>query len=391
MTNEQIEEARELREQGYSLRDIETKLKVSKSAVDRALKDDETTISGVPGPTVGKRHATTESFELGRLDLTSSHQRGMAELEIKQEELALQRRQTELDAERAGNDKQLLRIREQQFEKEQQAEADRLVSRKEMLTGKFNRLVRELLKNCEDANWSEHEVDEYLGRVKDLKTKIGRFCDKHVIDEDELAIWHHAAALSKLIEQTKEDNTAWFGSDVSFDFEKKQVQQVKRWLIEDFDDAYVKPAKKGSTDEEDQDADEDDEEGLSGFEREKELVGTFNELIAELVDNCENADWTRADYNEYITRIEAFQEELTGHVDTLDKHFDADQQAITVNTEELLDFVIERYAIVKETGNVLTLYVNVDSKEWLNTLPVDDFWEKIEQEEEDEPAQKFTK
>ena len=245
--------------------------------------------------------------------------------------------------------------------------------------GKFNRLVRELLKNCQDATWSEHEVNEYIDRAKVLKTKIGRFCEKYAIDEDGLAIWHYVAALVQLIEQTKEDNTAWFSSDVSFDFEKKQVRQIKAWLIEDFDAEHVKPVKKAYADkDEDGSQDEDDEEGLNGLERGKELVSSFNELVAELADKCENTDWSKAEYDDYLTRIEAYQEKLTDHIKTLDKPFDAEHQAITVNTDELLDFVAERYAIINELGNVLTLYANVEDRRWLKTLPVNDFWEKIE-------------
>lgn len=383
MTNEQIAEAQQLREQGLSFRDIEKKLgpDVSKSAIERALKADPSTVNDTPAPAFGKRPATAESVELGKLDLTLTHERKMAELEIRKEELALQRRQTELDAEKTENEKRLLRIREQQFEQEQRAEEDKLASFKEMLVGKLNRLVRELLKNCQDSTWSGDDVDEYIERVKALKTQIGRFCDKHAFDEDGLAIWHHLAALLKLVEQTKESNTAWFGSNVSFDFDKKQVKQVKAWLIKDFDDEYVKPTKKAD-DEDDEDDDdqadeEDDENGLERFEQEKELVGTFNELVAELADNCEATEWSTMEYDDYLTRIETYREELIDYTNTFDKPFDTEHQAITVNTDELLEFVTERTAIIKESDSVLTLYVNVEDKQWLESLPVDEFWEEI--------------
>ncbi|MCC5612381.1 hypothetical protein LC612_38135 [Nostoc sp. CHAB 5834] len=387
MTNEQIEEAHQLREQGYSIRDIEKKIvpKVSRSTLDRMFHADAPIISETPAPAFGKRPVTAETVELGKLDLTLTHERKMAELEIRKEEQALQRRQMELDSERVKNEQRLLNIREQQFDREQQENEDRVRNQKELLTGKFNRVIRELLKNCQDATWSEEEVDDYLERAKALKTKVGRFCEKHVVDEDGLAIWHNMADLTKLIEQTKEDNTSFFGSNVSFDFEKKQIQQIKSWLTEEFDALYTKPTKESTAnideDQDDENDDQDDEKSRNDFEKESELVSAFNELVAILAGNCDNEDWTIAEYKEYIASIETFQEELTDYIETLDKSFDADKQAIIVCTEELLDFVVERTAIVKETGNKLTLHVKGDAKKWLDDLSLDDFWVEIEEDD----------
>lgn len=52
---------------------------------------------------MSKRPAPVERIELGTLDLTLSHKRKMTELATRREDLALQRRQTELDADRTAN------------------------------------------------------------------------------------------------------------------------------------------------------------------------------------------------------------------------------------------------------------------------------------------------
>ena len=380
MTNQQIMQATRFQEEGHSLREIAEKLGVSKSAVDRALKE-ETTLTDALNPTIAtvtpmRRTDTPESIELGKLDLELTHERKMTELKIRQDELALQRRQVELEAERIDNEKKMLQLREKHLEHDQKGEEERVGLQKEMLLTRFNRLVREVLNNCVESTWSEGEVDDFLERSKALRNRVSRFCDGQTIDEDELAIHHYLKSLIKLIEQTKENHTHFFGSDVEVDFDKKQIKAIKTWLINDFEKVYQKPATKKGADEDDED-DNDDEE-VNSFEQEKELLATFDELLSELVDNCKNSVWTVSEYDDYQERIHTFQTELLEYTDEIGSRFDADQQAIAVNTSALLEFVTARRAVVAADKDTLTLHVNEEEAEILTDLRVDDFWELVE-------------
>ena len=178
MTTTQIKNARRLQAQGQSLQAIATEFGVSKSALFRALKDEDTmpigetpendsTLEPASKP-VDKRPspATVGNIELGKLDLELSHKREMTKMEMDRDALALQRRQIEIAAQQVENDKKMLAIREQQINEEQRAEDRKVANYEEMLVSRHNRLVRELLKNCEDATWSEHEADEFMARIK---------------------------------------------------------------------------------------------------------------------------------------------------------------------------------------------------------------------------------
>ena len=407
MTRSQIATARELQDDGRSLQYIADQLGVSKSALHRALKEDDTMpIGGTPGedpaaePTTKpteKRPAPAISgnVELGKLDLELSHEREMTKLKIKQDELAVQRRQNELAAEQVEADKKMLAIRERQIAAEQQAEEDKVTAHRDMLVDRHNRLVRELLKNCEDSTWSEHEVDEYIDRVKTTQKKVTRFCEQQAIDEDGLAIYRNLSSLLKLVEKIKEDESGFFSSDVTFDFDKAQVKEVKGWLIEDFEDEYVKPAKKKSADEDDDEKDDeddsdDDEKELSSHQQEKELLKDFRDLIEELTDNSKDSEWSVKDYEAYQDRIESFSVELTTYMKTLDKPVDADTLAIRVHTDQLYEYVDDRTAVVDEDDDTLTITLSVNDRAWLKSLPSKDFYEEVEDDDEEPetPARK---
>ena len=403
MTASQITMARQLQDEGRSLQYIADKLDVPKSSLHRALRDDDTMpIGDAPTdvkptdtdakPTEKRPAPASQNVELGKLDLQLSHERKMAELKIRQDELAIQRRQVELDAERAANEKELLAIRQQQFQREQDQEEEKVVAEKEMVVERHNKLVRELLKNCEDATWSETEVDEFIARIKKVQTKITKLCDRHIMDEEGLAIYHHSAALLKLIETTKEEESSFFSSNVSFDFEKPQIKTIKSWLIEDFENEYVKPAKKKCADDDDEEEEDDDEDddddtkGLSGISQEKKLVKTFNGLVKDFAQHVEGIEWEKGEYDEFETQIESFQDELTEYTGSIKKPLDTDRHALSVRTEDFWDYVSGREAVVKEDDDKLTLFANLESKEWLKTLPVEDFWEELEEDEDEQPT-----
>jgi len=369
MNTVQLANIRDLRNQGLSIRDIADETGLSKSAVDRALKDDTIPIGKSPGndttaePTAKlteKRPtpATSGNVELGKLDLELSHERFLAKIKIEQESMALQRRQLEIEAERIEHERKVLANREKTIEWQQQAEEDKLAQQKEMLMDRHNRLVRELLKNCQDSSWSEPETDEYIDRVKKTQKKVTRFCDEQAINEDGLAIHRNLSSLLKLVETTKEEESGFFSSDITFDFDKVQVKEVKGWLIEDFEDMYVKPVKKKPVDEEEDEEDDSDDE--------KELT---------------NSEWMALQYLDYIERILLFSEELIAYLDTLDESVDTDTLAIAVHTENLLEYVTERTAVVKEDEEKLTVFANVNDRAWLESLLLEDFHEEIEDNE----------
>ena len=376
MTTQQKEAIYRLADQGGNARSIGEKLNISKSSVDRVLQErkslgdqpDEKEESEQPAAKPAKpatsRTKTPEEIELDKLEMTQAHERAMKGMEIKEQEVALEQQKYTYLTNKLAHDKQqgqqLAGAKEQQTEQVNQLQ--------ELLTDKFNKLIKEVLKNCQDDTWSEDEVDDFIDRAKNLLKKIDKFCADQALNEETLAIYHHGKSLIKLIEQTKADYTHTFGSDVDFDYSKKQIKELKSWIISDFQ----------QTIEAEEDEEEDEEEPEEENEQESKLLASYNELVDEFLESCDNTVWTNEEYEDYENRLKAFKSELDEYTEEIEEKFDDDEQAIAVNLDVLIKFVADMEAVEDDDDDDnRTVTANTKQKKILKALKLDDFWQEV--------------
>lgn len=266
MNEQQLEQAYNLRQQGYSIRDIAAELDIPKSTVDNGLRNYHPTL---PEPedaepvapkrgVVGSNPAASESLNL--VEARLSHERKMTELAFRQEEIKLQRKGLELRELEAANEREMLAIKKSQLDIAASAENERVEGRKRQFVGKFNRLVKELLDNCgEDDTWSAEEVTDYLERAEALGDKIRQFCDYHHLDDESLVIVANIEALTTYVENTKDEQSGFFSSSVSFEADKRQKREIESWVVSDFDEEADDNGDHDDDDEQEEDTDDEDE------------------------------------------------------------------------------------------------------------------------------------
>ena len=265
MNEQELKMAYTLRQQGYSIRDIATELNIPKTTVDNGLRnyrpseseDDEGTSKLNRG--IGSSVGESSGLHEARLN----HERRMAEYELRQEEIKLQRRELELREMEAETQREMLALKEKQMDQAASNEKERVEDRKLRYTRKFNRLVRELLDNCgDDDTWTGEEIDDYLERAELLSKKIKQFCDYHLLEDESMAIVANLNSLITYVEKSKEEKSGIFSSDVCFEADKKQKRKIKSWTITNFEDEMVDEdnADEDNADEDNEDEDNEDED-----------------------------------------------------------------------------------------------------------------------------------
>lgn len=237
LTTDVIEQIIELREAGYSIREVASEVGVPKSTVERVLKSD----SPVP-----MSNATPIPFVVNNPPIGESANR-TDQVRLREREIALREKEIELEKVRIESETKMT-------DRLEVAKAGRLEARKQVLADKFNRLLREFNDNCQDSTWEHDEVEDFIERADTLLGKVTALCESVPLDEESLAIWNHLDILIGFMEELLEEqgNRIFGKSAIELDLSDQEQKRFAGFAILDFEDEYV---------EEEEDSEEEDEEG----------------------------------------------------------------------------------------------------------------------------------
>ncbi len=271
MTENQKSKIHDLRREGYSVREIAAELSLPKSTVGFVVKDyDAENLAGdePEDEQPAKRGGHTDA-ELGRLTAQLEHEREMRKHDLREQELDLERQQMKLKTVQAENERQRLeQVKKDSTNLDELAERDfaRQFSREQKLFDHYEKLVAELMDNCQDTEWTVAELDEVADRADALREKIEAHCEKYDVDVDELAIYVNLSELKDYVEKLKKKQTS-SESKVTVDLTDKEKNRLSvRWLLLGFDDEVT-------DDDETEEDDDDDEEDLAPIRTRKTLAG----------------------------------------------------------------------------------------------------------------------
>lgn len=270
MTTDQLQTLQGLRKEGMSIRGIAEEMGITKSAVEKALKDSdgpeqpaERTLSG------GEARTLEHEREMKKMDNERKA------LELKERELAIREKEVEAKARqtispRAADDRR----------------DDKVEAKKSLLLTQYKRLTKEFFDNCQDSTWDTDEVDDYVSRLEDLQERIEKFCDAEAIDHEELAVWVNLGTLVEGVTEQKEEQAGGFFSKAEVDFDLSDdvvAEMEEQYKVEDFEDEHVE-LDEDDLDEEDDEDDEDEQDEDSdeeGDEDDEEEAMPDDNLEAE--------------------------------------------------------------------------------------------------------------
>ena len=237
LTTDVIEQIIELREAGYSIREVASEVGVPKSTVERALKSD------MPAAV---SNTTPVPFAVNNPQVGESTNR-TDQARLREREIDLREKEIELEKAR-------LESQTKTTDRLEEAKAGRLEARKQVLADKFNRLLREFIDNCQESTWETDEVEDFIERADTLLGKVTALCESVPMDEESLAIWNHLDILIGFMEELLEgQGKGIFGkSAIELDLSDQEQNRFAEFAILDFEDEYVE--------EEDREEDEDEKD-----------------------------------------------------------------------------------------------------------------------------------
>lgn len=389
MTKEQHDHASDLFDQGHSYREVASATGVSKSTLQRAFaksdsSEEEPDDEPEGAPPIVRSTRTKEPPSLGKLALDREHERGMATIAIEREKLEVQKQQVK-------NETQGLYLKDCELENQADEKMEKRHKRSTTLLTKYKMLLAELRENCVDSDWDRDEVDEYIERVEDLQERVTKLCSQLGTDEEELAIYHNLTFLVDFM-QEKLDDTA--GNRIEFDLDRSERRVLEDLKLVDFDQEHDEETEDDddeNTDDEDapdtDDAEEKGKKALNGItpsnpRHERELVLQFNELLDELIDDCQDTKWKTKDYYDFVDRADQLHKEIDEYIDELEGA--VEDHALLVNAWKLHEYVKKGYEAVSGSGKTITVNATDEGKEWLESLAVEDFWDETEEDAEDD-------
>lgn len=268
LKDEQTDQILELRESGYSIREIASEVGVPKSTVERALKSE--------GPaTVSPRASlsvSNQSEEVQKIIANNRHEIEKTKLQIERENNELKKKELEARILEANNQKARIEASQKAFELAENERMEKIEGRKRVLIDKFNRLLKEFTDNCQDSTWDASDVEDFIDRGDILLEKVTAFCGKIHVDEESLAIWNHLEILVDFIEEVLETKKSIFGkAELEFDLSKAERKRFEAYRVDDFDDIYEEPEEDVDLDDEDEgdfDDEEDDDEAGEDLDEE---------------------------------------------------------------------------------------------------------------------------
>ncbi len=284
LTEQQANQALQFRREGYSIRDIADELGVPKSQIEKLLNQQprlsvplgiignpmvNQAASPLPSPVSAQEQtqreerlaqmqsgieadrqaldekarilADQEQQILSRSNMyaitTREHSRQLEQLaerekSLSQERLALEDRYAEIQ-----------RLLQSMPRQEEQYEIFRKRARQDKLVNRHNRLLQEVLENCDECRWSGDEVDEFLERAESLKDQVKAFCDANQIDERRLLIFQGLTFMINDVQDMQDEQTSGLFSGSSVDFEHGPEHQgkIKAFMVQNFDQEAPAP------------------------------------------------------------------------------------------------------------------------------------------------------
>jgi DNA repair exonuclease SbcCD ATPase subunit len=297
LTPQQISQALQLRKEGYSIRDVANELGVPKSRIERL------NLQSMSSPSVSfNPQPDSREYELSNRERQINQQQ--AELDAKRDELnqkarlladqeqqilsrsnmfSITTREHTRQLDELAQRQQALREEQLAFEdrkkeiqqlllklphREEQYESFRKRARQDKLVNRYNRLIQEILDNCDDCRWSGDDVDDFLERAESIKDKVVAFCDANQIDERRLLIYQGLIFIINDIEEEQEDQTTGLFSSASVDIDFSPEHQAKytSYLVQSFDQEAPSIVPQtdvpslASDDDEESDWDDEDKE-----------------------------------------------------------------------------------------------------------------------------------
>ena len=257
LTEEQTEQILELRESGYSIREIASEVGVPKSTVERALKSE--------GPaTVSPRASlsvSNQSEEVQKIIANNRHEIDKTKLLIERENNDLKKKELEARTLEASVQKARIEATQKALQQAENERMEKIEGRKRVLVDKFNRLLKEFTDNCQDSTWDQGDVEDFIDRGETLLEKVTALCGKIHVDEESLVIWNHLEILLDYMDEVLEGKKSVFGkAEIEFDLSKAERKRFKAYRVDDFDDIYEEPEEDEDLDDDDDDDFDDDDE-----------------------------------------------------------------------------------------------------------------------------------
>lgn len=287
LTQQQIELAHQLRSEGYTIRDMEREMGISRMYVSEALKrplaivppSHPVVYNHTPNPQQQtlldqRTHFNDEAYRIAEWNaqlLRQSTPFGITSPEHIKELQELTRQTAALAADRADLERREAELKAQlqtQPNEREQYEMFRHRSRQDKLVRRYNRLIQELLDNCDDLRWTGDEVDDFLQLAEAVRTSVQQYCDANAIDERRLLIYNGLSFIIDEISEMQDDQTSGFfaSSSVDFDFGDEYQAKLKSYMVDRFEqesprDLMVrKPVFDPNYDAAENDDDETDED-----------------------------------------------------------------------------------------------------------------------------------
>lgn len=261
LNDQQTRSIYQLRQEGYSIRDIASELSIPKYMVEKTLmQQPSTSLPATPAPLaqpvpvdasqqalIDERNRLNE--EAQRLAdwqeqlLRQSTPFAITQAQHARELEQLAKQSATLADERADLDRReadLKRLLQSLPGQEEQYEQFRRRARQEKMVNRYNRLIQELLDNCDDIRWTGDEVDDFLELAETIKTKVTQYCDANGIDERRLLIHQGLTFLINEVSEMQDDQTSGFlaSSSVDFDFSDEYQTKLKSYMVDRFEQQY---------------------------------------------------------------------------------------------------------------------------------------------------------
>jgi predicted transcriptional regulator len=251
MNQQTINDVLELRVQGYSIRDIAAELGIPKSRVEKCLNENRDELDRLILDVADEPQPTPE--------LDSTMIESLKRLEELHADIVRER------SEMAQKKAELEKMLSEMPNKQQVIEEYRKKSREAKLVNRTNRLINEVLDNCDDCSWSGDDIDDFQERAESLKDRVKSFCDANDIDETKLLIYQAITFLINDIEEEQSHQTSGFfgmltGPSITITYSEKHKDKIKSYLITDFHQQSPIPVLPSETKdiEDDSWTDEDD-------------------------------------------------------------------------------------------------------------------------------------
>ncbi|MDQ3534035.1 MAG: helix-turn-helix domain-containing protein [Bacteroidota bacterium] len=260
---DQIKKSFELREQGYSIREIANEIGVSKSTVDRWLKtENEVGTDGTASGTLKghedyppeqhiskppKNDSEVKSapeleknnimLELKRLEL--QHVREMEILRQKDRELSLMELQQRNQNFEIELKRQELNHKNQERFDELQKEMKRIANKKSELLKKFKNLIKEYKDHGRSNFWSIERVKKYVKTLETLKEDIEILSNEIAMEYKDLSSWYYLDFYVDHINELllENENSFWGGNYLKLDLSEAEIKELDEIIaISDFEE-----------------------------------------------------------------------------------------------------------------------------------------------------------